>query len=442
MTFRQKDISFVDGFYICRDEFGNNSIISHQCARWMEEDENSYQEIMEYSHSGIRRGSIFGGSGFGWNGLLSRYKVDTLTQNKQVLPIEGKFIIPQKVGDFEINCIHKKAFIGCEKLEHVVIPDTIAFIDDYAFEGCCNLTKVEILANDIKIGNNIYKGTPLDSDEVQYIETTLTRVNKDYTGVFTVRDGTTAIGENAFRDCQHITQVLLPDTVVKIGQGAFYGCTKLDDIVIPEGVEIIENYTFEKCVNLRNIKLPDSIICIHIYAFVNTGLFDDFLKSNENELYIGKWLINYRGEELILKPGTVGIANYSYLKSLAKGKLKTVEFPDSLKYIGNEAFAECKIKNIVLPSGLQSIGSDTFRYSEIESIVIPEEVQMISNNTFMGCIQLKDVMIYGKETAIEKWALDITNNQNTITVYAPAGSQAEKYCEKYGTEYNLLFKNI
>ncbi|MBQ7900914.1 MAG: leucine-rich repeat protein, partial [Clostridia bacterium] len=52
----------------------------------------------------------------------------------------------------------------------------------------------------------------------------------------------TAIGENAFKYCNHVTKVELPQTVTSIGNGAFSYCSSLSNISLHEGITYIGNY--------------------------------------------------------------------------------------------------------------------------------------------------------------------------------------------------------
>ena len=74
------------------------------------------------------------------------------------------------------------AFINCEKLQSVTIPNTVKTIGDDAFFGCSKLTSV------------------------------------------TVPSSVTHIGEDAFRLCKALKNVSLPSGLKSIGDGAFYGC--------------------------------------------------------------------------------------------------------------------------------------------------------------------------------------------------------------------------
>ena len=49
---------------------------------------------------------------------------------------------------------------------------------------------------------------------------------------YTIEDGTEAIGDNAFYDCNSLLQVTIPDSVRSIGNKAFFRCMKLESIKI------------------------------------------------------------------------------------------------------------------------------------------------------------------------------------------------------------------
>ena len=59
-----------------------------------------------------------------------------------------------------------------------------------------------------------------------------------------------SIGDHAFRDCNGLISIKIPNSVSSIGKGAFSHCQSLTSINIPEGVTSIGNYAFSGCSNL------------------------------------------------------------------------------------------------------------------------------------------------------------------------------------------------
>ena len=55
--------------------------------------------------------------------------------------------------------------------------------------------------------------------------------------------------------------------VTSIGEEAFRYCESLTSIVIPESVTSIEDYAFSSCISLTSIDIPDSVTSIEESAF-------------------------------------------------------------------------------------------------------------------------------------------------------------------------------
>lgn len=70
---------------------------------------------------------------------------------------------------------------------------------------------------------------------------------------YEIKSPVVAIGENAFRECDYITDVILPDTIYRIHKGAFKGCKNLKRITISKKIEKIFEGTFEGCVSLKDV---------------------------------------------------------------------------------------------------------------------------------------------------------------------------------------------
>lgn len=84
------------------------------------------------------------------------------------------------------------------------------------------------------------------------------------------------IGNEAFRWCDSITSVTIPDGVTSIEKSAFYGCSNLTSIedsvfnkcssltsiIIPNGVKVIGINEFVGCISLKSITIPNSVTSI------------------------------------------------------------------------------------------------------------------------------------------------------------------------------------
>ena len=79
----------------------------------------------------------------------------------------------------------------------------------------------------------------------------------------------TSIGEDAFREADNITNVIIGDNVTNIGRSSFYCCDNLVSVVIGDNVKNIEGWAFVGCYNLTTIVIPDSVTSIGEYAFLD-----------------------------------------------------------------------------------------------------------------------------------------------------------------------------
>ena len=68
------------------------------------------------------------------------------------------------------------------------------------------------------------------------------------------------IPTRAFRKCDKLQVVVIPDGTKKIEGHAFERCTKLSSITIPEGVEYIGSRAFRKCYELKTISIPSTVV--------------------------------------------------------------------------------------------------------------------------------------------------------------------------------------
>ena len=66
----------------------------------------------------------------------------------------------------------------------------------------------------------------------------------------------TAIADGAFKDCEKLTGVTVPNSITSIGNEAFYGCTWLSLVDMPDSITYIGTSAFELCLSLTSIDKP------------------------------------------------------------------------------------------------------------------------------------------------------------------------------------------
>ena len=116
-----------------------------------------------------------------------------------------------------VTSIEYEAFMGCEDLISIIVPDTLNEIGLDAFKGCKNLMR--------------FYGKSASDD-----------------GRCIVIDGAL----KAFAPAG-ITEYSIPDNVTCIDEFVFSGCDNLKSVTIPEYVSIIKDQSFSYCKNLSEV---------------------------------------------------------------------------------------------------------------------------------------------------------------------------------------------
>lgn len=278
--------------------------------------------------------------------------------------------------------IGDSAFFGCSSLTQFVIPSTVEHIGDDAFSGCDHLQY-----------NSYEDGLYLGSDTQPYlvfVKPTSTNVTS-----FAVNENTKYIHGDAFKDCQSLTNVELPQGLESIQTAAFSGCASLANVTIPQSVSFIGSYAFRDCVALTSIKIPDGIESLSL------GLFERCVKL----------------ESVTIPSSVKDIGLYVFYGTA----IEDIVLPTNLEHIGDGAFSGCTaLKSIEIPSNVNRIGFGAFSGCVLlENVVIPDAVERIWFETFEGCTALKTVSIPSSVTNIGD---DAFKNCTQLTAIAFAGT--------------------
>lgn len=135
-------------------------------------------------------------------------------------------IIPDTVTQ-----IGKEAFARLTSLKHIDIPDSVTYIDEAAFTECISLKKT-----------NLPSGLEEIPKEMFFFCKQLRDIK--------VPKSVKSIGVGAFEFCLNLRKVELPEKLEKIYDEAFFGCKKLSEVIIPKSVKTIEGRAFLYCDNL------------------------------------------------------------------------------------------------------------------------------------------------------------------------------------------------
>ena len=75
------------------------------------------------------------------------------------------------------------------------------------------------------------------------------------------------ISPNAFADKEHLTSVIMRDSITLLATSAFVRCRNLRAVFFSEGIECFCDGVFEGCTALTSVKLPPRLIDMTGYAF-------------------------------------------------------------------------------------------------------------------------------------------------------------------------------
>ena len=232
---------------------------------------------------------------------------------------------------------------------------------------------------------------------------------------YTIPNGVTAIGANAFLWNESIIKIILPKSLEIIGESAFEDCYVLETIVVNDNLKEILKYAFHGCYNLKSFDVPASLTSINEFVFNNCSFLQSINVSSENPVYSSEDGVLYNKDktELIRCPEGKSLEEWNFPSSVTTighsgfyscdmesivitenietiGKLafgscyylKSVTFAEnsSLDTVCEFAFSDCEsLKTLKLPEGLKSIMYCAFEWSGIERIFIPQSVQFVDS---------------------------------------------------------------
>ena len=353
-------------------------------------------------------------------------------------------------------------------LTSVTIPESVLYINEYAFRNCSRLTDIKIHDGVIGIGREAFSDIGYTYDEgVLYVGNYLIDVNMEILSC-EIKSGTLNIADNAFDDCHNLTAVIIPDSVrvigdyafsdcyyletanipdsVKIiGEGAFQYCHRLNEINIPDGITSIGDFTFGDCSNILSISIPDSVISIGENAFsgcvsASTITVGKDVRTIGNDAFP----ISQNLEEIIWNAENVCdftaettpfYGDYSFGSEENSGV--SVVFSDSVekipayllygmygvtkihigknvKSIGDYAFADCyNLSELFMGEKVEKIGDYAFSScSELAEIIIPDSVTEIGEYAFSYCNGIGDVELPDSLLSIGSFAFSASDIAN------------------------------
>lgn len=166
----------------------------------------------------------------------------------------------------------------------------------------------------------------------------------------------TSLYYSAFRYCDSLTSVVIPNTVTNIPYCAFGDCTRLESVTIGNSVNNIGPWAFSGCFALRSLYVPTSVTTISSSAFnavrhieyygeaigapwsaisMNGYKDGDFAFADDSKRNLIAY-IGAGGSVIIPETDTVSYGAFFVCRSLT-----SVTVPATVSVIGSSAFSDC-----------------------------------------------------------------------------------------------------
>lgn len=317
-----------------------------------------------------------------------------------------------------------------EEVTELNIPEGVTSIENYAFVNCESITKVTIPETIDYIGADAFSGFNTNATAIFASERSLCSIhyaNAESNPIYITH--TINIGER-----RNVTNIEIPAECLSVyskelGRYILAGATSLVNVKMPAGVRYIGYDAFLNCENLENVDFqsPEDLIKISYendaanpmkYAKTLTikGSTTTTITLNEgpvsaNQFINCKWL-----KEVVLGENVTAIGDNAFNGCTA---LEHINLPETLESIGNYAFRSCTaLKDLTFKSSLRSIGVEAFRDCKaLTTVIIPGSCEL-DFGAFRYCSNLSKVVLPSTLTTVPESAFEYCSNLTTVEMPA------------------------
>lgn len=329
------------------------------------------------------------------------------------------------------------------KIGEFSIASDVTFIDEYAFAGARNLTRIKFETNAavggktdvtlVKISDYAFYNAYLTEAEISYrvysigsyafAESRLSEATFDDTVVvdgenFVIGNKTTAgtdnglmIGAYSFAGTR-VTKLTLPKRVTDVAEGAFKNCYHLKTLKFSENYPVggatlgegrklrVGDFAFEGNSGITEIVLPPHVSVVGDRAFADCYNVKSIVFSEgATEVTLGKY----------------AFAGNHYLYELV--------LPSGIKTMGEGVFSDCgRLAEVVFPTATEELAIPDYAFYgcySLRKIEIPSYVTSIGSHAFDGLYLTEATFTAGDEAlTVEEYAF--ADNKNLTTINLPS----------------------
>ena len=224
------------------------------------------------------------------------------------------------------------------------------------------------------------------------------------------------IGDYAFYDCKSLTSIDIPNDVAEIGDYAFSNCTNLVSIGMPNSVTKIGSSTFSYCKSLTSIDIPNSVTEIENDAFAYcTSLTSVNISNSVTKIEFAVFSGCTSLTSINIPNSVTAIESLAFNNCTS---LTSIDIPNSVTRLADQIFRGCtSLASVNLSNSITKIESAVFSgCTSLASINLPESITMIGSRAFEGCSNLTSIDIPNSVTEIENDAFAYCTSLTSIDI--------------------------
>jgi alpha-tubulin suppressor-like RCC1 family protein len=354
--------------------------------------------------------------------------------------------IPENFNEKSVIGIGRLAFSDHPTIEHVILPSSIQYIDDFAFLATRRLASIVFNAGLKHIGNAAFAGNRF-----------LQSIN--------LPSSLTSIGNQAFFENISLTSFSLPLSVTEIGSFILQSASKLESIMIPgtypisyyfgepnqigtsvpsslkkifiqEGTPALADSFFAGATFVEEVIVPTSVTNLGHQPFkgldnlvkLEIPFLGQQLSSNNYLGYLFGDVISIQQAEVI--PASLEeiiihqlyqnlLPNYAFYNLVS---LRVIQLPTNYNHIGDYAFYGVNgLRSMTLPEGLETIGNYAFYGHGLETLTIPGSVTTIGEAAFAEGNRLTSITFPEESSLVSIGEKAFKNNGLVSELTIPEG---------------------
>lgn len=331
-------------------------------------------------------------------------KVTTYTDPETKIeysPFAKSGIKKVEFSDKTKNTVCTKAFKNVTSLQSVELAycftyGNISTIDTSAFEGCVNLTDINLSDKLTTINGLAFYNTGLTDITVPASLTKITTASAAGKNVGPFAGGV-------------LRKVTFADGVTKSLQGMFMGTTSLEEVVLPKSLKTIDQNTFKDCSSLKKLSVGksggenvlDTVETINAGAFNGCSSLETLTLKNVAKIDSSDTNRTFGGCTSLKKVSVTGVTTTDNTgKTTLSTTIGTSAFKDNkalkeinldtIKTVSQEAFRGCGVADdgtdpaTLTLNNVNAIGSLAFYGCGFKAVQIPRQLTSVATGKIDG----------------------------------------------------------